>query len=350
MIARALAVSAWWSFFLCHPPVEAQWWKVETSGIESNLRGLSASYTGSKGKLHQAVWACGSNGVILRSTDGGKTWKRLGVAGGGDLDFRGIQAFDADVAYVMSSGDGDKSRIYKTRDGGKHWKLQYSDQRPGFFLDSLTCDSRTHCVALSDPVNGKFLVLNTDDGERWKELPRDNMPPAFPREGAFAASGTAIALCAGGRIYFGTGGPAARIFRSENQGGSWTVVETPISSGTPSSGVSSVACAGRENLVAVGGDYQEPNRAQRVAAYSEDAGTTWHLAGTQPGGYRSAAGSFSPGDFAAVGPNGTDVSHDHGVHWQPADKLNLNAVSFDGTEGWAVGPHGTVAVFVNHWQ
>ncbi len=327
------------------------WWTVQASGVDSNLRGVSVQLgENSKGRLVHIVWASGSNGVILRSTDEGNSWKQLNVAGGADLDFRGIQAFDDDVAYVMSSGDGDKSRIYKTTDGGKNWKLQYSDKRPGFFLDSLACDSKTHCFALSDPVDGKFLVLVTDDGERWSELPRDNMPAALPKEGAFAASGTAIALCEDGKIFFGTGGPAARIFRSSDRGRSWTVAEIPLVSGSPSSGVFSLACYGFYDLVAVGGDYKDPNRADRVAAFSDDAGATWHLAATQPGGYRSAVGSFSNGDFAAVGPNGTDVSHDKGVHWRHTDPLNLNAVSFEASDGWAVGPKGAIARFKTHFQ
>jgi photosystem II stability/assembly factor-like uncharacterized protein len=351
MIARGLAFCVLFCFPLLAVPVEAQWWKLQTNGIDTNLRGVSVKYDeGSEGTQHYIVWASGSNGVILRSTADGKAWKRLSVAGGSDLDFRDIEAFDADVAYVMSSGDGDKSRIYKTTDGGKTWNLQYSDKRPGFFLDSLACDSKIHCVALSDPVDGKFLVIGTVDGEHWKELPRDNMPAALPKEGAFAASGTALALCENGKIYFGTGGPAARIFRSEDQGHSWTVAKTPIASGTPSSGVFSIACENSENLVAVGGDYKEPHRSERVAAYSEDSGATWHLAAAQPGGYRSAVGSFSYGDFAAVGPNGTDVSHDKGVHWHHTDRVNLNAVSFDGTQGWAVGPKGTIARFVTHYN
>lgn len=329
--------------------VHAQWWKVQTSGIDTNLRGVSVKYNeGSEGRRHYFVWVSGSNGVILRSTNDGETWRRLAVAGGGDLDFRDIEAFDADVAYVMSSGAGDKSRIYKTTDGGKTWKLQYSDKRPGFFLDSLACSSETHCVALSDPVDGKFLVLSTDDGEHWKELPRDKMPPALSKEGAFAASGTAVAICQGG-IYFGTGGPKARIFHSPDQGQSWTAVETSVASGTESSGIFSIACEDK-TLVAVGGDYREPARANRVAVHSADSGKTWHLSAQQPGGYRSAVGSFSYGDFAAVGPNGTDVSHNEGIDWKHTDFLSLNAVSFDGTEGWAVGPKGTIARFVSHFN
>jgi photosystem II stability/assembly factor-like uncharacterized protein len=336
--------------FLLNPDAIAQWWSVQTSGIDTNLRGVSVKYDeGSMGRQHYFVWASGSNGVILRSTDDGKTWKQLNVAGGGDLDFRDIEAFDADTAYVMSSGDGDKSRIYKTIDGGKTWRLQFSDKRSGLFLDSLVCDSKTHCLALSDPVEGKFLVLGTDDGEHWKELPRDKMPVALPKEGAFAASGTSIAICDHGNVYFGTGGgAAARVFHSGDGGRSWVAVDTPIAGGSPSSGIFSIACEDQA-IVAVGGDYKEPSRAKRVAIRSMDSGETWHLAVQQPGGYRSAVASFSYGDFAAVGPNGTDVSHDEGMHWKHTDYLNLNAASFAGTEGWAVGPKGTIARFKTHF-
>ena len=186
----------------------APWWEVQTSGVDANLRGVSVSFEPSK-KHNYVVWVSGSNGVILRSTNEGTTWKQLSVAGGGDLDFRDIDAFGADSAYVMSSGDGDKSRIYKTTDGGETWKLQYSDKRPGFFLDSLVCDSKTHCLALSDPVDGKFLVLSTDDGEHWKELPRDKMPAALPKEGAFAASGTSIMFFFASSMPFCTASPAS---------------------------------------------------------------------------------------------------------------------------------------------
>src|SRR5260370_16905043 len=223
----------------------SSWWSVQTRGLATNLRGVSVRLdeVRSQPGLHYIVWASGSNGVILRAVNAGKTWKQRAVAGGEGLDFRDIEAFDADVAYVLSSGEGDKSRIYKTIDGGKRWKLQYSYKRPGLFLDSLACSSSTHCVALSNPVGGTFLVLNPDHSGHFSTLPRDGMPAALPQEGAFAASGTAMALCEGG-IYFGTGGPKARIFHSADSGRSWSVLETPISTGNASSGIFSLACSG----------------------------------------------------------------------------------------------------------
>jgi len=336
---------------LC-PNALGQWWSVQTSGLPSNLRGISVTNGRVNGKQSLIVWASGSHGVILRSTDKRSPWNLLGGPGGGDLDFRDIEAFGEDTAYVMSSGEGDKSRIYKTTDGSTTWKLQYSDQRRGFFLDSLACDSKIHCVALSDPVDGKFLVLSTNDGERWKELPRDKMPDVLSGEGAFAASGTAIALCGHDHIYFGTGGGrVARVFHSKDSGRSWTAVETPIAGGNASRGIFSVAC-GADLLVAVGGDYKEPGSAQGTAAYSYDAGATWHLAARLPGGYRSAVAHFSQGDFVAVGTNGTDIANSEGrkgMRWEHTDSLNLNAASFYGQEGWAVGPKGTIARFKSHF-
>jgi photosystem II stability/assembly factor-like uncharacterized protein len=226
-------------------------------------------------------------------------------------------------------------------------EAQFTDKRAGFFLDALACDSRNHCFALSDPVDGEFLILTTADGQHWKRLPPDKMPTALPAEGAFAASGTSMALCNKKDIFFGTGGSAARVFHSADAGRSWTATETPMASGNASNGIFSVACHGR-SLVAVGGDYKEPADAKKVAIYSRDSGATWHLAEQQPTGYRSAVAFLSGKDFVAVGPNGIDISHDAGVHWTHADALNLNAISFAATRGWAVGPKGTAAPFNQH--
>jgi photosystem II stability/assembly factor-like uncharacterized protein len=333
-------------------------WSVQTSGIDTNLRGVSAApisdaiaarHSGDSPEAHHiAVWTCGSNGVILLSNDSGKTWKRLHIAGGDTLDFRGIVALDETTAYVMSSGEGDKSRIYKTIDGGETWKLEFSDKRPSFFLDALVCDG--DCYALSDPVDGKFVLVRAQNGENWKELPGDGMPPALPAEGAFAASGTALAMDNDGDLYFGTGGAkAARVFHSPNFGKTWTATETPMASGNASSGIFSLVLDAKL-LIAVGGDYKDPKRPDRVAAYSQDDGKTWTLATQQPGGYRSAVASLY-GAMLAVGPTGEDISYDQGLHWKSIGSLDLNAAFvLDIYDGWAVGANGTIARLVNHMQ
>ncbi len=331
--------------------VQAQWWKVQTSGIDSNLRGVSvAEMPDAKGVPVPVVWASGSNGVILKSIDEGKTWKRRHVTGGDALDFRGIVAFSENVAYAMSSGEGEKSRVYKTTDGGETWNLQYTDKRKEFFLDSIACFSEKHCVALSDPLDGKFLILSTTDGEHWSPLASENMPAALPGEGAFAASNTCLAV-SGEEIFFGTGGPAARVFHSTDSGLTWTMAETPIASGKSSAGIFSLALGDENQIMALGGDYKEPGHPYRVAAYSADDGKTWQLAALQPGGYRSAVAHIDDGRWVAVGPNGEDMTDDSGVRWKHTDSLNLNAVALlNDFTGWGVGPNSTIARFVNHTQ
>jgi photosystem II stability/assembly factor-like uncharacterized protein len=325
-------------------------WTVQTSGIRTNLRGISAAFS-SKTDKTPVVWASGTNGVVLRSRDGGKTWERIFVAGGEALDFRGIQAISSDTAYLMASGERDQSRIYKTKDSGQTWQLQVIDMRKGFFLDALVCLDELRCFALSDPVGGKFLVLATQDGEHWEELPRGTMPVALSGEGAFAAGNSALAVFGNGEIYFGTGGGAtSRVFHSSDMGRTWIVTDTPIAAGVASAGIFSVTGSG-ETVIAVGGDYKQINLASSVAAYSTDQGATWQLAAGQPGGYRSAVASLDAKTFVAVGPNGEDISRDGGAHWAHAGSVNLNAITvLDAGSVWGAGTNGTVARFSNTSQ
>jgi photosystem II stability/assembly factor-like uncharacterized protein len=320
------------------------WWAVRQSGVDSNLRGISVVVNKSA-EGDASIWATGSNDALVRSSDSGKSWKRLAIPEGDSLDSRGVQAFDLEIAYVMASGEGAKSRIYKTTDGGRNWKQQYRGEDKAFFLDALVCADEKHCFALSDPVDGKFLLIATEDGETWKELPREHMPAALAKEGAFAASNSA--LCLDGKdVYFGTGGPAARMFHSSDLGRIWTVEETPIASGNASSGIFSLVCGGK-TIVAVGGDYQNPAQSGKNAAYSGDGGKTWELAAIPPTGYRSGVASFRTG-YVAVGPTGTEVSAD-GSHWRHVDSTPLNAIAFSdgGRKGWAAGPQGSVARFID---
>lgn len=314
-------------------------WSVRSSGVDSNLRGVSVVHDKFAGQ-NAVIWVSGSNGIILRSTDSGKSWEQLRIPPGESQDFRGVQAFSKNVAYVMASGDGEKSRIYKTSDGGKRWELQYTDPRKGFFLDALICISARSCFALSDPVAGKFVILQTEDGEHWNELPNAGMPAAMDKEGVFAASNSSLLVCSERELYFGTGGPAARVFHSKDLGKSWMVSETPLLSGNAPQGIFSLARSG-DTVVAVGGDYQRPAQTERIAAYSLDRGKTWKLSTKAPSGYRSSVVRVGP-VFLATGPNGSDISVD-GIKWLSAGNLSLNAMAVAGYDVWGAGAKGIIA-------
>ena len=346
-------IALWGIVIVLAGAARAQDWKVQTSGIDTNLRGVSAAWTNVEGhKPEPVVWAAGSKGVVLRSTDDGKSWKRLHVSGGEQLDFRGIQAINQKIAYLMASGEGEKSRIYKTTDGGTTWELQYTDKRKEFFLDAIVCESETKCFVLGDPINGKFVLLKTEDGKHWAPLPTDQLPAALKDEGAFAASNSALALGEGEDLFFGTGGGnRARIFYSPNGGETWSVFDTPILAGDASAGIFSIEAKEGKTVVAIGGDYKKPEQARDAAAVSMNKGETWTLSASQPGGYRSGVASVDGTLFVAVGPNGTDISLDAGKTWKKSDALNLNAICvLDIFHTWAVGANGTIAKFRNPKQ
>ena len=320
-------------------------WQPQVSGTSSGLRGVCAVSA-------KVAWASGEHGTVLRTVDGGATWQKLSVQGGGELDFRDIHAFDAREAFVLSIGPGALSRIYRTADGGRSWRLQFTNPDSKAFYDGFAFWDRKHGIAVSDSVNGKFPLLATDDGENWRPLQPDTLPAALPEEGCFAASGTSIAVGGKTDAWFVTGGPAARIFHSDDSGMNWTVVQSPILSGAASQGAFSVAFRDNHIGVIVGGDYEKPNGADRIAAWSQDGGKRWAPAATGPRGFRSAV-AFVPGSsplvWVAVGTNGSDCSMDDGNLWRPLDSASYNAVSFAPSgDGWVVGPKGVVARWKSH--
>ncbi|MFL6210375.1 MAG: WD40/YVTN/BNR-like repeat-containing protein [Pyrinomonadaceae bacterium] len=321
-------------------------WLPQASGTTVRLRGVSAVSA-------TVAWASGDKGTFLRTTDGGRTWRAQTVPGAEELDFRDVDAFDADTAYLLAIGAGEKSRIYKTTDGGRSWALQFKNDRPAAFFDCMSFWDAQHGLAISDPVAERFLVIITaDGGKSWQETPAQGLPPALAGEGAFAASGTCVATQGQARAWFATGGPiGARVFRSADRGRTWQVATTPLTSGQ-SAGIFSVTFWDALNGVAVGGDYAKEQEVGDNAAWSSDGGRTWQLVATnRPHGYRSAVALLSsarPPTLVAVGPTGADYSLNRGQSWRPIAAAGYHSVSFaqHGAVGWAVGEGGRVAKYV----
>jgi photosystem II stability/assembly factor-like uncharacterized protein len=321
--------------FVVVQPLSAQWQKVSVDTTAS-LRGLSVVN-------EKIVWASGTGGTVIRTVDGGRTWKVMTVAGAEKLDFRDVEAFDANTAYILSIGNGESSRIYKTTDGGATWKEQFRNKNEKAFYDAFDCWDRNNCIAMSDPVDDKFVLVNTKDGgATWRPMDTEKMPPAKDGEAAFAASGTCIITQGKNNVFLVTGGSAARVFRSNNRGLSWFVADTPMAKGTPGSGIFSIAMFDDKHGVIVGGNYEKPNQAKDNLAFTTDGGVTW-----KPGkgltAYRSAVAYVDRGTIIAVGTSGSDITRDGGKTWKIFGKEDLNAVQSKGRKAtWAVGPKGMV--------
>jgi photosystem II stability/assembly factor-like uncharacterized protein len=312
----------------------------QSSGTTARLRGVSAVSA-------TVAWASGSDGVYLKTTDGGANWRAATVPGAEALDFRDVEAFDADTAYLLSIGEGERSRIYKTTDGGEHWQLQFTNRNPKAFFDALAFWDANRGVAVSDSVDGSFVIIKTTDGgASWKEIPPEKLPPALAGEGAFAASGTCVITQGKNNVWVATS--ASRALRSTNGGETWEVAATPILSGQPSAGAFSIAFKDARNGVIVGGDYKKEGEARDNVATTGDGGRTWKsVKGPLPGGFRSAV-AYTPGSstIVTVGPSGSDYSLDGGASWTPIGGAGYHAISFARSgAGWAVGESGRIAKY-----
>jgi photosystem II stability/assembly factor-like uncharacterized protein len=288
----------------------------------------------------RVVWASGAGGTWLRTIDGGATWHAATVPGATDLDFRGIKAIDANTAILLSSGPGDKSRVYKTTDAGVTWKLLFTNPDAKGFFDAIAFRNARQGVIAGDPVDGEMTLFTTEDGgQHWN---RRHTVPALPDEGAFAASNSCLILTGAHDIWFGTGGKGAgRILHSADDGVTWTVTPTPIRSDSASAGIFSLAFADTHHGQAVGGDYGKDTEARQNIAATTDGGITW-VETQGPKGYRSAVVWLPDRKvWLATGTSGSDISD--GEAWRTFDSASYNAMSESGGSVWAVGAKGRVA-------
>jgi photosystem II stability/assembly factor-like uncharacterized protein len=315
-------------------------WIEQQSNVSVRLRGVSAVDL-------KVAWSSGNRGTFLRTTDSGEHWEAGTVPGASELDFRDVHGVNANTAYLLSSGEGEKSRIYKTTDGGKSWTLQFTNHEPKAFFDGFAFWDARNGIAFSDPVDGRFPIIRTSNGGvKWTPVPSEHLPIAIPGEAAFAASGSSITVIGAGDVWFATGGVAARVFHSSDRGMTWSVSNTPILSGVSSAGIFSILFVNRDDGFLVGGDYQKEKESNANFAWTRDGGRTWALGPRLPG-YRSAvaAESISPPILIAVGPSGVDNLLSEAASWTAETHVGFDAISFVPrlNIGWAVGSDGRIA-------
>jgi photosystem II stability/assembly factor-like uncharacterized protein len=350
-------------------------WQIQESGTTAGLRGID-SVDGT------VAWASGTGGTVLRTIDGGGHWTNCATPDadkdGATLDFRGVQAWDAQTAIVMASGPGDKSRLYKTTDGCRTWTRLYSNKDKAGFWDGVVFWDRQNGLLLGDPTETRFegipddelnpphleftVLFTVDGGESWRRQQSWAGSPlavvGLQDAAAFAASNSSLAVV-GHTAWIGTGGkkgPHILVGDSYNVSPPGTLcdcspmppytiwfthsVSVPLAGGNNSSGIFSLHFVNTQRGVAVGGDYTKPNDSAGTAAFSTDGGAHWTASTTPPHGYRSTVQWSEPLHiWVTAGTNGSDISRDDGKTWQPLDNGNWNALSLP----FIVGPNGRIA-------
>jgi photosystem II stability/assembly factor-like uncharacterized protein len=173
---------------------------------------------------------------VYKSTDAGKTWKRVGLEDSRQISRVRIHPRNPDIVYVAAQGHvwgpNQQRGVFRSTDGGKTWqKLLYRNEKAGA------------CDLILDPTNpniiyaglwevyrkpwtlesggaGSGLFKSTDGGDTWTEITRN---PGLPK-GLIGIVGITVSPVNPERLWAIIEAEDGGVFRSDNGGKSWTKV------------------------------------------------------------------------------------------------------------------------------
>ena len=307
-----------------------------SAATKSSFRGLSVV-------SDQILWVSGSNGMVGKSIDGGGTWAWMIVKGFENRDFRDIHAFDKDCAIIMAISE--PAQILKTFDGGKNWKVVFTDSTKGMFLDAMDFYNKKNGLVVGDPVDGKvFLAYTKNRGDTWKKYSGERKQRRWVMndgEAFFASSGTNVTYLKKGSYRLVSGGKSSRFF-DENGDHSISMVQGKESTGGNSIGVN------KNQIAIVGGDFTNENDTTRNCIITNDGGRNWIVPNATPHGYRSCVIYVNAKQLVTCGTSGVDISMDGGMNWKliSPESYHVCQKARKGTAVFLAGGNGKVAKLI----
>jgi len=171
---------------------------------------------------------------VYKSTDGGKTWKHIGLEDTRQISRVRVHPKNADIVYVAAQGHvwsaNEQRGVFRSKDGGKTWqKVLYRSDKAGA------------CDLIIDPTNpnvlyaglwevyrkpwtlesgglGSGIFKSTDGGDTWTEITRN---PGLPR-GTIGIVGITVSPANPDRLWAILEAEDGGVFRSDNGGKTWT--------------------------------------------------------------------------------------------------------------------------------
>lgn len=297
-----------------------------------SLRGLSV--------LNDSFfWVSGSKGTVARCSNSGTFIEWMKVPGYENRDFRDIEAFSENTAIIMAIDS--PSVILKTTDSGKTWKKVFEDYRSGMFLDAMYFEDSNSGVVVGDPIDGKFYLAKTvDGGEKW--IPFEKVSAvADSGEALFAASGSNIILN-NNQIFFVTGGTTSHFVNGNQK------IDLPLLQGKSSTGANAIDIAEDGRIIIIGGDFSADTLSVTNCSITDDLGKKFIPPVRTPFGYKSSISYIGNKKWIACGTSGVDISIDHGMNWKHISNQSFHIVqkAKKGNKVFLAGKSGIIAELI----
>ncbi len=172
---------------------------------------------------------------MYKSVDGGKTWTHIGLEDTRHIAKVIVNPQNADIVYVAALGHAYGSNemrgVFRSNDGGKTWqKVLFKDNKTGA-IDLVFDPNNPHILfaalweaqrtpwSLTSGGPGSGLYKSSDDGATWKRLDGHGLP-----SGVLGRIGVSVSGADGNRVYAIIEAEKGGIYRSEDAGESWKLI------------------------------------------------------------------------------------------------------------------------------
>ena len=258
---------------------------------------------------------------VYRSTDGGHTWRNVGLRDSRHIARVRVHPSDPDIAYVAALGHAfgpnDERGVFRTTDGGESWErvLDRGDRAGAADLCMDPGNPRVLYAAMWETLRqpwsftsggpGSGIFRSTDGGDTWDDLTGNRGLP----EGVKGRIGVAVSPAMQGRVWAIVEAEEGGLYRSDDGGETW------------------------QHLTGDGNLMQRPWYYSHVVADPRDANTVWVL---NLKAWKSTDGGST---FTQVT---TPHGDNHDLWIDPSDPDRMiegndggACVSFNGGESWS---------------
>ena len=282
----------------------------------------------------KTIWASGSSGSIARSVDGGVHFEWILVEGYSNRDFRAIHAWNEQEAIIVAIAS--PGIILKTKDGGKTWKKVFENKDASIFLDAIHFKNDSNGFVIGDPISNTPYLLNSDNyGEEWTEVESNFFKDSIIKEESFFAASNSNLTITENEIYFVTGGMKSRLWLNG------VAKDIPIVQGLKSTGANSIAISpNKKYMIIVGGDFQnDTGKKNNIVRYqinnqTKSSGNNYKMnpilneimVDSNPNGYKSSVIFVNNEIVIACGSSGVDISKNKGKSWNTISNESFHVV------------------------